>query len=289
MLMISKIIFKIIFFTVLSFFVLPLCLQRVQCQDINYIALVPPLLDPQHRDDIEGSLQLVRQDFVIFLYQNAAVVYTDAHFINSGTDPLEMQIGLPSTGYTVIDEKGMRKTSNGILGVQLWAEEERSEMETTGEGDAEWYITQATFMPQQETNIKAMFWVQTSLTDCDSVAGLEKIPITPGQRSILIPLNQTAMWKDDIHSIHVTVVAKNGVASSTAHLSAQPDTYDNVDSRYTWVLWDVEPSTFDDISVEYVTDQQRKTKLNTMEKLSRYILETGYNELMEYVSTKLEK
>jgi hypothetical protein len=278
-------IFILIIIFVLTFLT---CFQIAQGQESIYVALVPPFLDPQQRNDWEGMLQLAHQEFIIFLYQDAAIVYSDAHFVNTGEDPLEIELGIPSTGFVVTDEQGTQEASNGILGVRLWVEGERALTEVIQVGNAEWYVVRPTFPPHRETNVKTLFWVQTSLTDVDSVPGLETVPIAPGKRSLLIPLNQAAVWKDVIHSIHVTVVAKNGVARPAAKFTAQPDTYDNVDSVYTWVHWDVEPSIFDDISIEYTTDRLQKTGLNTMKKLSKYIQETGYDKLMEYVDAKLE-
>ena len=275
-------------FLLVLFFLVTSSFNPVAAQPSSVVAIIPPFLDQQQRNDWEGMLQLTHQEFTIFLYQGAAIVYADAHFVNTGEDPLEIELGLPSTGFVVTDEQGTQKASNGILGVQLWVKGERALTEVTQVGNAEWYVVRPTFPPHRETNVKTLFWVQTSLTDVDSVPGLETVPIAPGKRSLLIPLNQATIWKDVIHSIHVTVVAKNGVARPAAKFTAQPDTYDNVDSVYTWVHWDVEPSMFDDISIEYKTDRLQKTGLNTMKKLSKYLQETGYDKLMEYVDAKLE-
>jgi hypothetical protein len=236
----------------------------------NPVAIIPPFLDRLHRDDWESTLQLARQEFVVFLYHDAAVVYSEADFVNTGTDTLRVELGLPSTGYTIGKGLAEQDISSGVFGVQLWVSSERVKPKVHQGGDAEWVTVTPTFTPQVQTTVKALFWAETKIGD------------DPGDRAIGIPLSQAAIWKDVINSIDVTVVLKEGLVSSDSLFQADPDPSSIEDSVLTWSFSEIEPSTDQDISILYHSSRNQALSDDERESLSRFIIEHAYDEILEY-------
>jgi hypothetical protein len=236
----------------------------------NPIAIIPPFLDRLHRDDWESTLQLARQEFVVFLYHDAAVVYSEADFVNTGTDTLRVELGLPSTGYTIGKGLAEQDISSGVFGVQLWVSGERITPKVHQGGDAEWVTVTPTFTPQVQTTVKALFWTETTIGG-DS-----------GDRAIGIPLSQSAIWKDLINSIDVTVVLKEGLVSSDSLFQADPDPSSTEDSVLTWSFSGVEPSTDQDISILYHSSRNQPFNVDERDSLSRFVIEHAYDEILEY-------
>jgi hypothetical protein len=237
----------------------------------NPVAIIPPFLDRLHRDDWESTLQLARQEFVVFLYRDAAVVYSGADFVNTGMDTLRVELGLPSTGYTIGKGLAEQDVSSGVFGVQLWVSGERVKPEIHQGGDAEWVTVTPTFTPRVQTTVKALFWVETSIGG-DS-----------GDRAIGIPLSQSAIWKDLIKSIEVTVVLKEGLVSSDSLFQADPEPSSIEDSVLTWSFSEIEPGTDQDISILYHFSRNQALSEDERERLSRFIIEHAYDEILEYV------
>jgi hypothetical protein len=236
----------------------------------NPVAIIPPFLDRLHRDDWESTLQLARQEFVVFLYHDAAVVYSEADFANTGTDTLRVELGLPSTGYTIGNGLAEQDVASGIFGVQLWVSGERIRPKVHRDGDAEWVTVTPTFTPQVQTTVKALFWVETAIGG-DS-----------GDRAIGIPLSQSAIWKGLINSIDVTVVLKEGLASSDSLFQADPDPSSIEDSVLTWSFSEIEPNTDQDISILYHSSRNQALSEDERESLSRFVIEHAYDEILEY-------
>jgi hypothetical protein len=254
----------------------------LHCQDQNIIAIIPPFMDRQHSDDQGSQLQLTQQRFVIFLYRNAAVVYSEADLMNTGADTVEYELALPSTGFQ--EKNGAEKPylSNGILSMQMWVAGERIDPEVQQDGDVEWYSINTTFPPSRETKAKALFWVQTSLTDVDSIPGLDTVKIRDGKRGFLLNLSQAAIWQGVIGSFSATVVFKEGLTSGDT-LDPNPDNYEVGDSTINWTMRNIEPSTDDNISLYYNSAVKKKTRMDTMKKLSRFIISRGYDEVLNYI------
>jgi hypothetical protein len=236
----------------------------------NPFAIIPPFLDRLHRDDWETTLQLARQEFVVFLYHDAAVVYSEADFVNTGADTLRVELGLPSTGYTIGRGLAEQDVSSGIFGIQLWVRGERIKPKVHQGGDAEWVTVTPTFTPQVQTTVKALFWAETTIGG-DS-----------GDRGIGIPLSQSAIWKGLINSVDVTVVLKEGLISSDSLFQADPDPSSIEDSVLTWSFSEVEPSTDQDISILYHSSRNQALNADERESLSRFIIEHAYDEILEY-------
>jgi len=255
-------------------------MPTAQCQD--FFALIPPFFDRQHHDDWESSLALKRQEFVILLYQNAAVVFSQATFVNTGSLPLTVELALPSTGYAAREVLGATGTSNGLLGVRAWVDDERAKPELLRDSEAEWVVISPLFHPARETRVRAMFWVQTSLVDLDSLPSLENKPISQGERAVWVLLSKAAIWKSSIDEAKVTLILKDGLAITDSTLNLTPPTYDAHDSTVTWTSRNIEPSTNDDILAAYLTSGYLPTAGDTMEQLARVALEDGYDELLEY-------
>ncbi len=251
-------------------------------QQDNFIALIPPFMDRQHSEEWSTPLQLTQQSFVIFLYRNAAVIYSEADLMNTGADTVEYELALPSTGYREESNAAQAYISNGILSVQLWVAGERVESEIRQEGDTEWYTIDAMFPPGITTKVKSLFWVQTSLTDVDSISSLDTVKIRDGKREIFLNLSQAAIWRDVIGLFDATVVFKEGLSPRDT-LDANPDNYEVGDSTISWTMRNIEPSMEDNISLYYNSDVKRKSRMDTMKKLSRFIVKRAYDEMLEYV------
>jgi hypothetical protein len=243
----------------------------------NPLAIIPPFLDRQHRNDWETTLQLARQEFVVFLYRDAAVVYSEADFVNTGSDPLRVELGLPSKGFACDEKSGGQDISSGIRDVQLWLARERIGPILHQEGEVDWLTVTAVFSPQVQTTIKALFWVETP-------AGSD-----PGDRAIEIPVSQAAIWEDVINSVDVTVILKEGITTDDSLFEADPDNYSVEDSVLTWSLENIEPSQSDDISILYNSPQPHFIDASIRENLSEFITGHVYDEILEYVRESEEE
>jgi hypothetical protein len=253
-----------------------------RAQDQNFIAVVPTLMDRQHAGEWESPLQLTQQRFILLLYHNAAAVYSEADFINTGDDTVSAELALPSTGYRLQNHSSWAYQSNGLLGIRMWVAGERAEPQLITDEPVEWYTIQPVFPPGIATKIKTLFWVQTSLTDVDSIPGVDTIAIVPGERGLVLDIADASVWKEAISSVEATVIMKEGLTPHDT-LLVDPDDYETTDSTLTWNLSDVEPSTFDNILIKYNSAEHRVPAMSTMEQLNDYILREGYNELLEYV------
>jgi hypothetical protein len=271
------------FFSCTSLFILNI----LTAQEQQYIAVIPPFQDRMEESHTEGSLQLVRQQFVLFVYQDAVAVYSEGQFKNTGTDTIVQELALPSTNYGFDNKDG--RISNGILGVQLRIEGEKVQPKFLIDGDDEWYTIDLELAPAKKAKVVSMFWVQTSLTDVDSIPGIDTLDIPDGKREFMIDLSHAAIWNGFIGSIDVTVVLKDGLTIKSKSFNADPDTYDLQDSTLTWQFNDIEPSYDDNISVLYSSSHKTKAPNNTMSKLSRYITSKVYDDLLYYVNMKQEK
>jgi len=256
--------------------------HQSHAQDQNVIAVIPPFMDRQHTDESGSPLQMTRQRFILLLYRNAAAIYSEADFINTGDDTITAELGLPSTGYLEKNTTLFPYQSNGLLGVRLWVSGERLEPDVKYDGPIQWYTINPDFPPGGSTNLKALFWVQTSLTDVDSIAGLDTVEISDGERGLLIDVAGAAVWREAVNTIEITVMMREGLTSQDT-LVVDPDNYDASDSTIGWTMHNVEPSLFDNILVKYSSGIHHVSKSDTMEKLAEYIERRGYDELLEYI------
>jgi hypothetical protein len=243
----------------------------------NPLAIIPPFLDRRHRNDWESTLQLARQEFVVFLYRDAAVIYSEADFVNTGSDTLRTELGLPSTGFSCDEESGGQDVSIGIRDVRLWLARERIEPVLHHDAEVDWLTVTAVFTPQVQTTVRALFWVETP-TGADSV-----------DRAIGIPVSKAAIWKDIINSVDATVILKEGITTDDSLFEADPDSYSVEDSVLTWSFRNIEPSQSDDISILYDSPQPRIIDPGMTENLSRFIIEHVYDEMLEYVRESEEE
>jgi len=232
---------------------------------------------------IESSLQLRSQRFVLFAYRNAVAVYSEADFVNTGIDTLSQELALPSTGHDETEDEPGGRISNGILSVQLWVEGERVAPEIIHDGNEDWCTIRSRFAPGAQRKVKAVFWAQTSLTDVDSLPGIDTVAITIGKRGFMVDLSHAAVWNGVIESIDVTLVLKGGMSFQRDSFTAEPSTYDLQDSTMTWSLKNVEPSMSDNIDVSYTPSGSWRSATNTMARLSTYIVKKVYDDLLSYV------
>ncbi len=261
----------------------------LHAQGKNYLAIIPPFHDRQELSAPEGMLQLVRQRFVLFVYRNAVAVYSEGDFRNTGMDSVIQELGLPSTGHFAPRDEGDEGVSNGILSVQIWVEGERIAPGFVNEGSEEWYTIEGRFAPGELKRVKALFWAQTSLTDVDSPPGNDSTRIVDGGRGFMVDLSHAAIWRGIVQSIEVCAVLKEGLTSVPDSFDAAPDTYDLTDSTLTWEMRDIEPSTGDNITLKYMSTEGMTPTLNTMAALSRYIVTTGYDELLAFAGNLFEE
>jgi hypothetical protein len=261
-----------------------------QCiaQTKDYIAIIPPFHSRQEIGSTESPLQLSHQQFIVFVYQNAVAVYSESDFINQSDNVVDQEFALPSTGH---DENGIEpggRISNGLLSIQLWIEGERVNPQFIQDGNEEWYTIQTKFAPHENHKIKALFWAETSLTDIDSVSGMDTTIIANGQRGFLIDLAHAAIWNSIIESIDVTVILKEGILPNGQTFSAEPTTYDLKDSTLTWSMEYIEPSSNDNIFVSYDSYENLDINMNTIAKLADYIVKKVYDQLLYFVTQSEE-
>jgi hypothetical protein len=228
-------------------------------------------------------LQLNNQRFVVFVYRNSVAVYSEADFVNTGMNTLSQEFALPSTGH---DENGILpggRISTGVLSVQLWVQGEKIAPDFTNDGNEDWYTIRTQFAPGQQKKLKALFWAQTSLTDIDSMPGLDTVVISDGNRGFMFDLAHAAIWNDPIETIRIKIVLLQNLDVKQESFNADPHTYEVQDSTLTWKLYNVEPTANDNIFVWYSSDGKQESEHNTMAKLSTYIVKTVYDNLRNYV------
>lgn len=249
-------------------------------QGNEYRAVIPFFLPRDAQNTTPSSLQLKKQRFILFQYQNAVAVYSEALFSNESDESLNVEIGLPSTGFRPLQPEDDSIVSNGLLGVRIWVDGERRETRIDTDDTIEWFTITPLFRPHEETTVKSMFWVQTSLANVDSLPGYDTIPIPRGPRFFMIDLAGSAVWREAINELHVVLVLKDGLALRDAGFSAEPRTYEARISDLIWTSEDVEPTVGDAISVRY--SARKATSFTTMGKAAEFITRRVYDDLEEY-------
>jgi hypothetical protein len=263
-------------------------LYNCNAQSDGYIAIIPPFHSTQEFGSTESPLQLLHQRFVVFVYQNAVAVYSESDFINPSDRYLEQELALPSTGH---DENGIApggRISNGILSIQLWVRGERVNPEFIQNGNEDWYTVHTRLAPHEKRKVSALFWAETSLTDIDSLPGLDTTTIANGKRGFLINLAHAAVWNGLIQTIEIYVILKDGILPNGEAFSAEPLNYNLKDSTLIWSMNNIEPSSNDNIEVLYESSQNSDSATNTMAKLSKFIVKHAYDQLI-YYSTQLDE
>ena len=258
-------------------------------QQTGYLAIIPTFHDRLGTPGYESPLQLKQQRFVLFVYPNAVAVYCEADFFNSGNDTIDMELSLPSTGHDENGDEPYGGISNGILSVQLWIEDEPVEPHIISDGNTEWYTIQTHIEPDEIREVKALFWAQTSLTDVDSLPGLDTSIIKDGKRGFLVNLAHMAIWKDYIETLDVVAVLEDGVPQNLDTVDISPLTYDLQDSTLVWSYSDIEPTEDDNIYVPYTASKEQNSGYNTMAKLSQYIVTKVYDQLLSYFNQLYEE
>ena len=258
-------------------------------QQTGYLAIIPTFHDRLGTPGYESPLQLKQQRFVLFVYSNAVAVYCEADFFNSGTNSIDMELSLPSTGHDENGDEPYGRISNGILSVQLWVEDEQVEPHIINDGNTQWYTVQTHFEPNEIQEVKALFWAQTSLTNIDSLPGLDTTIIKDGQRGFLVNLAHMATWKDVIESLDVIAVLRDGVQQNLDTSNITPLTYDFEDSTLVWSYTDIEPTEDDNIYLPYSASGEQNSEYNTMAKLSEFIVTEAYDQLLSYYNQLYEE
>jgi hypothetical protein len=273
---------KFLSWILLFFLILIFPSTALYAQQKDYLAMIPPFYDRLYNPTTEYPIQLQKQRFVLFVYKNAVAVYTEAVFLNTGSTEMHQELSLPSTGFDENGDLPGGKISNGILSVHLWMENDRIEPKIVNEGNEEWYTIQTRFEPGESHIINALFWVQTSLTDVDSLPGLDSSIIKDGPRGFMLNLDHASIWKDYIESLDVVVVLKDSIIQDIDSFDIEPKTYDLNDSTLTWSYTNIEPNSDDNIFFYYDTLGEEKGQLNTMAKISEFIVKNAYKNLISY-------
>lgn len=253
-------------------------------QTKNYIAIIPTF---HHRQEVPGtksSIELNKLKFVIFVYENAVVVYSECDFLNKSENTIEQEFALPSKGHNSTGNNPEGRVSSGIRSTQLWVEGERVNPQIIKDGDEEWYTIHASLKPHESRKVKALFWAATSLADIDDHSVLDSTVITNGKRGFLIDIAHAEVWKNTIQSINITVLLKDGIFPSWDTFSAGPPIYNFKDSTLTWSMKFIRPSKDDNVLVRYESENNANTTTNTIEKLSTFIVKDVYDKLQYYVS-----
>lgn len=262
--------------------------QALWAQERQYLAIIPTFHDREHPFGTEDALQLARQRFVLFVYRDAVVVYSEASFVNTGSGTITHELALPSTGHAAGDEAPEGKISNGILGIQLWEEGIRIPPGFVHDGAQDWYTIPLRLGTHEQRTVKSLFWAQTSLADVDSIPGLDTIAIAPGERGFMLDLSHARAWKDVFESIDVIAVLREGLEAEGGSISAYPGTYNHQDSTYFWTMRNIEPTADDDISLFYSSPATQNAPSNTMATLSQFIVPRVYDRILDYV-TRLDE
>jgi hypothetical protein len=263
-----------------------LCLAHLdlsRAQEEEHMAIIPAFHDRLNTSGSESSLLLQSQQFVLFVYHNAVVVYSQADFVNVGKDTLSQEFALPSTGHDENGDESGGRISSGILSVQLWMGGERVVPGVIQDRDQDWCTITSRIAPGGQPKVRAIFWAQTSLTDVDSLPGLDTLPIAAGKRAFMVDLSHASIWKGAIGSARITVVLKDAMTTQRDHFSAEPNTYDFQDSTMTWSFRNVEPTLIDNVVVSYIPAGRPTLPSDTMAKLSTYIVKDVYDTLLYYV------
>ena len=209
-------------------------------------------------------------------------VYSESDFVNNSNNFWEQELALPSTGH---DENGPEpggRISNGILSIQLWVQGERVRPEFIQDGNEEWYTIKTRFTPHENRVVKALFWAETSLTDIDSLPGLDTTIIANGKRGFLINLAHASVWNSTIDSLETYVILKDGLSQDQQIFSVEPPPFNINDSTLAWTNEYLEPSESDNINIFYESSSNSNPGTNTMAKLSRFIIKKVYDELLDY-------
>jgi hypothetical protein len=265
------------------FILLLIDLHLLSGQEREYLAIIPPFHDKPGVMGIEGPVRLKSQRFVLFLLNNAVAVFSEADFVNTGTEPVFQEFTLPSTGH---DENSLMpggKISTGILSVQLWVQGEKIVPEFINTGNEDWFTLRARFESWEQKKLKALFWAQTSLTDVDLLPGVDTTIIPEGARGFMFDLSHAGIWNGSIETISMTLVPLQRIDIHHGSFHVNPPTYEMQDSVLTWKLYNVEPSISDNIYIWYSSGEKEDQEYNTMAKLSAYIVKTVYDDLLRYV------
>lgn len=256
---------------------------RLTAQTKDYIAIIPPFHIRQNATGTESQLELNKLQFVVFVYENAVVVYSESDFINQSENEIEQELGLPSTGHNTNGNDPSGRISNGIRSTQLWLQGDRVNPKFIKDSDEEWYTIQAKLRPHESRKVKALFWAETS-PDIEDLPESDTAVIPNGRRGFLIDLAHAAVWKSTIQSIDITVVLKDGIFPSLETLSAGMPSYNLKDSTLTWSMKFIEPSTKDNVIVQYESFNNSDSTTKTIAKLSSFIVKQAYGQLQYFVS-----
>ncbi|HVO75395.1 MAG TPA: hypothetical protein VMT35_15305, partial [Ignavibacteriaceae bacterium] len=194
------------------------------------------------------------------------------------------KFSLPSTGHLESTEPGSR-TSNGILSVQLWIEDEKVNPQFISDENEQYYTVETQFEPNEIREVNALFWAETSLSDVDSLTGLDTVNIAGGKRGFLIDLEHAAAWNGTIQSVEVYLVLMDGILPGDPEFSAYPPDYELHDNTLSWSMEDIEPSEDDNIEVLYDSGGNLNNDTGTMKKLSSFIVKKAYDQLLDYVNS----
>jgi hypothetical protein len=257
-------------------------LHTCKPQTKEYIAIIPPFHSSQETGGEENPLQLSRQLFVVFVYSNAAAVYSESDFINHGSNSLKQEFSLPSTGHQEDGDESGGRISNGIFNIQLWIEQEKVSPQFIQDGNEQWYTIETEFEPNEIRTVKALFWAETSLSNIDSLAGFDTTRIPDGKRGFLIDLAHATSWNGIILSVDVYVVLNDSISTDAQTFSAEPQNYEQQDETLSWSMEDLEPSVNDNIEVSYEPSDNYDASADTIAKLSAFIVKNVYDQLVDY-------
>lgn len=250
-----------------------------------HTAVIPSFYDRAHALGVEGPIRVTTLAFTLFVYRDAVAVYEEADMMNMEKDPVIRELSLPSTGFDQDGHPPGGPISNGILGVQMWVDGERTIPQVLSDGDnVSWYTIRAAFDRFETKKIKALFWVRTFPANDDELPGLDSTTIPYGPRRFMVDLSHAAMWAGDIEALDVTALLRDGMDMTSANFNATPDSYESYDTVVTWHLQDVEPSGAEDISVTYIPDDAER-RATPMSDLARRISREGYEELLRTVDS----
>jgi hypothetical protein len=249
-------------------------------QETDTLAVLPPYLQ---RDEEEENIEMVSMRIMIALYRNGAAVYSEAAFRNNSSYQQNVEVGLPSDGFSTTGPGGAPLSSKGLLGLEMWVGGEKVLPDAEKFGDELWYLIMPLFPEERELTVRCRFWISTTEGPYPDNPSADSTRFGAGKRILVVPLQRSAMWSGFISNATVALKFMDGWADLDSGCVIQPENFDMQDSLIIWSLDDLEPSADQDILIQCETGEIGGGRLNSLSGMSAYFTETGYRDLMDAV------
>ena len=244
------------------------------------LAVLPPYLQ---RDGEEENIEMVSMRIMIALYANGAAVFSEAAFRNNSSYQQNVEVGLPSDGFSASGPDGIPLSSKGLLGLEMWVGGEKVLPDAEQYGDELWYLIMPSFPEEGQLTIRCRFWMSTTEGPYPDNPSADTTLFDAGKRTLVVPMQRSAMWSGFISNATVAVKFIDGLADPDSGCVIRPEDFVMQDSLIVWSLDNLEPSADQDIVIQCETGGTGGGRLNSLSEMSAYFTETGYKDLMDAV------